>query len=73
MRGAMIMMTKRTFKLAFDDHILILSFDHSLLHAVPASYLLTAKKVDRLMSGQVEWMVTQAANETKFFRFLLWH
>ena len=53
----MIMMAKGTFELAFDDHCLIISLDHRVLHAVFTNHSLTAIKVDRLMSGQVEWMV----------------
>jgi hypothetical protein len=40
--GAVIKMAKGTFELAFDDHSLIISFDHRLLHALLASHFLTA-------------------------------
>jgi len=70
--GAMIMMAKGTFELAFDNHSLIVSFDHRLLHALSASYFLTAIKVDRLMSGRVELIVAQGASEINLYRLLLW-
>ena len=53
----MVVMAKRTFELALDDHSLIVSFDHILLNTAPASHLLAAKKVDRFMGSQVEMMV----------------
>ena len=59
----MIMMAKRTFELPFNDYSLVISFDHSLLNTVLTSYLLAATQVSRLMSGQVELMLTQATTE----------
>jgi hypothetical protein len=53
----MIVMAKRTFELPLDDRSLIVSLDHGLLNAEPASHMLTAKKVQRLMGGQVVWIV----------------